>query len=270
MLAFLVLLGNMSQMPSLQAKLCEDGFYHHTVRSEYQAGPTLVRVLLPDKVERNERLPVVYVLPVEAGTEHRYGDGLTEIKKHALHERHRAVFVAPSFTHLPWYADHPTDPSIRQESYLLSVVLPLIEANYPIRNDSSGRHLLGFSKSGWGAFCLLLRHPQVFGKAVAWDAPLMLDLPGKFGSGEIFGTADNFKDYRVSQLLEKRADTLGTDPRLILTGYGSFREDHLKTHELMQRLGIQHVYRDGPHRSHDWQSGWVDEAVSYLLGGAAK
>ena len=92
--------------------------------------------------------------------------------------------MAPTFSHLPWYADHPTDPDIRQESYLLEVVIPFIEANYPARADRRGRLLLGFSKSGWGAYSLLLRHPDVFGKAAAWDAPLMMSEPGKYGSGD--------------------------------------------------------------------------------------
>lgn len=98
MLCLLVFLGTVSQESTLLTKLGEDGFVHHVVRSEYEAGPTPVRVLLPDKVEPGERLPVVYVLPVEAGTENRYGDGLTEVKRQRLHERHRAIFVAPSFT----------------------------------------------------------------------------------------------------------------------------------------------------------------------------
>ena len=40
---------------------------------------------------------------------------------------------------------------------------------------------------------MLLRHPDVFGKAAAWDAPLMLDRPGRYGSGDVFGTPENFE-----------------------------------------------------------------------------
>ena len=38
--------------------------------------------------------------------------------------KHKAIFVAPTFSHLPWYADHPSDASIRQETYFLKVVVP--------------------------------------------------------------------------------------------------------------------------------------------------
>ena len=83
-----------------------DGFLVHTVDSEYQAGPTPIRVLLPDKLEPDARYPVVYVLPVEPQDEHRYGDGLIEVRKHDLHNqpwRHlrRPDILAPALVRRP-------------------------------------------------------------------------------------------------------------------------------------------------------------------------
>jgi hypothetical protein len=199
-----------------------EGFLCHTVESEYQAGKTEIRVLLPDVLDGSRRHPVVYVLPVEARTDHRYGDGLLEVRRHGLHDRFSAIFVAPTFSHLPWYADHPTDPLIRQETYLLRVVIPFVEGRYPARAEPGGRLLLGFSKSGWGAFSLLLRHPDLFGKAAAWDAPLMMEGPGRYGSGDIFATPENFEGHRVTGLLERRAAGLRDGNRLILLGFGNF------------------------------------------------
>lgn len=246
-----------------------DGVLVHTVRSPYQAGVTRIRVLLPDRVEKGRRLAALYVLPVEAGDGRQYGDGLEEVRKLGLHNKHRLVCVAPTFSHLPWYADHPSDPQIRQEGYLLRVVVPLVERTYPVRAEPVGRLLLGFSKSGWGAYSLLLRHPDLFGRAAAWDAPLVEDRPAKYGMGPIFGTQESFDKYRIASLLAQRAaDLRGKPARLILTGYSNFRDQHQAAHRLMTDLGIPHVYRDGPQRKHDWHSGWVDEAVGLLAKGA--
>jgi len=239
----------------------------HEVRSTYQGGMTHIRVLLPDKLEEKRRYSVVLVLPVEPGTQNRYGDGLQEVQKHDLHNRFQAIFMAPTFSHLPWYADHPTKAEIRQETYLLKVVLPFIARTYPVSVEDSGWLLLGFSKSGWGAFSLLLRHPELFGKAAAWDAPLLTALPDRFGMGEIFGTQDNFEKYRISRLLEQQSDQFQKGTRLILLGYGNFRDHHQQAHALMEKRGIGHEYRDGPARKHDWHSGWVPEAVSLLFAG---
>ncbi|MFO0965046.1 MAG: alpha/beta hydrolase-fold protein [Gemmataceae bacterium] len=247
------------------ARKDEHGILVHEVRSPYQSGTTQIRVLLPDRLEKGKKYRVVYLLPVEAGRESRYGDGLLEAKKRDLHNRFQVIFVAPTFSHLPWYADHPTDKSIRQETYFLEVVLAFIERTYPVEATPVGRLLLGFSKSGWGAFSLLLRHPDRFGKAAAWDAPLMMTRPDRFGSGPIFGTQENFEKYQIPALLERQVKTLGKGKRLILTGYGSFRAHHRQTQELMMKLGIPHEYRDGPPRKHDWHSGWVEEALALLL-----
>ncbi len=255
-----------------KAERDDDGFLVHRVESPYQSSPTTIRVLVPDKVADGARLPVVYVLPVEAGDESRYGNGLRELKKHDLHNKRRAIFVAPTFSHLPWYADHPTKNDLRQESYLLRVVVPFVDANYPSVQERDGRLLLGFSKSGWGAWTLLLRNPDVFGRAAAWDAPLMMQRRGMYGNGPIFGTQENFERYRLTDLLRASAKSLhakdeSAAPRLVLTGYGSFRQHHEEAHALLEELRIPHVYEDGPKRRHDWHSGWAVEAAVHLLSG---
>jgi esterase/lipase superfamily enzyme len=246
------------------AAIDEQGFRVHEIRSQFQTGTTRVRVLTPERLDAGSCYKSIYVLPVEAGSGTHWGDGLLEIKKHDLHNQHQVIFVAPEFSHLPWYADHPTDRAIRQESYLLQDVVPMIEGSYPIEAGRSGRLLLGFSKSGWGAWSLLLRHPELFARAAAWDAPLDMDHPGPYGSGAIFGTPENFKRYQVRELLRQKAASLGDKKRLILTGYDSFGEDHRRIHALLDELRIPHEFRDGPQRKHDWHSGWVPEAVQLL------
>lgn len=239
-----------------------EGFLVHRVRSPYQSGETRIRVLRPAREPPDGRLDVLFLLPVEARDGRRYGDGLAEARRLRLADRYRVLCVAPTFSDLPWYADHATDPRIRQESYLLEVVLPFIERSYPVTRSAEGRWLVGFSKSGWGAFSLLLRHPERFGQAVAWDAPLMLERPDRYGAGRIFGTAENFEEHEIASLLRRRSDRLRGPPRLALLGYGNFREDHRALHALLEELHVPHVHRDGPKREHHWASGWLEEAVA--------
>jgi S-formylglutathione hydrolase FrmB len=243
------------------------GVLVHAVESPFQAGTTKLRVLLPDRLEPARRYRVMYVLPVEAGEGKQFGDGLAEVRKLGLHNTHQLICVAPTFSHLPWYADHPTDPHIRQETYFLRVVVPAVEAHYPATPERAGRLLLGFSKSGWGAWSLLLRHPDVFAKAVAWDAPMMLDRPGFYGSGGIFATQATFDRYLIPALLAALpGGALGEDDRLALLGYGNFRKEHQALHDKLLSLKIPHRYADGPKRKHDWSSGWIEEAVAFLVG----
>ena len=239
----------------------------HQVNSTRQSAVTSVRVLLPDRLpeEGEPRLPVVYVLPVEAGDGTRWGDSLAEFQKHDLHNKHRVVCVFPTFSDLPWYADHPENAQLQQETYLLQDVLPLVEQNHPVLRTSEGRLLVGFSKSGWGAWSLLLRHPDVFDRAAAFDAPMMMDAPGKYGSGPIFGSEDNFRRYQISRLLEQRAAELRKEPsRLMLIGQGNFQPEHVQMKGLLETLQIPHTWIEGSVREHAWHSGWLPEAIDWL------
>jgi len=247
-----------------EAKAGKHGILIHDARSRYQAGTTRIRVLLPEHRLAHTRYPVIYLLPVEARGEHKYGDGLVEAERLDLPNTLQCIFVSPSFSHLPWYADHPEKRIVRQESYLLKTVIPFIEKTYPVKRGREGRLLLGFSKSGWGAWSLLLRHPDLFDKAAAWDAPMMMDAPGQYGSGNIFGTPENFEEYRITTLLDRKAAELGGSPRLILLGYGGFRDQHQEVHDLMLNLKIPHRYKDGPERPHTWEGGWLQEAAESL------
>jgi hypothetical protein len=179
--------------------------------------------------------------------------------------------VAPSFSDWPWYANHPTDPKIQQESYFLQAVVPLIDRLYP--KASKKRLLVGFSKSGNGSYQLLLRHPELFTAAAIWDAPIMYDSPQKFEMPRIYGNQENFDKYCIPQLLRKQANLLsGKPPRLALFGYSLFGGPnprygpHIEeAHALMDTLRIPHIYDDRSTREHRWDSGWLEPAVEALV-----
>ena len=264
------------------------GVWRYEVDSPFQHKPNAVEVLLPDdfdpKAARDagKAYRVLYVLPVEAAPGRAWGDGLQEVRKAGAHNRHRLICVAPAFDALPWYDDHPTDPKVRHETYLKRAVVPLIESRYPTPGTREGRLLLGFSKSGWGAFSLILRDPDFWGYAASWDAPLMLDGAdlGVFGTGPAFGTRENFERYLPTRLAERQAGAFRDRPRLVLAGTANFGpepagrfKDHPHTaafHDKLARLGVRHVYRNDLAVRHHWESGWVKPVVDALaeLAGA--
>jgi S-formylglutathione hydrolase FrmB len=240
---------------------------HHLLTSPRQSGPCSLKVLLPDHISPNinEKLRVLYLLPVEAGESTRWGNCFDEVVKLDLHNRHRLICVFPSFSDLPWYADHPSDQNRQQEAYFLRDVIPFVESNYPACSDAHSRLLVGFSKSGWGAWSLLLRNPDTFSRAAAFDAPMMMSEPGKYGSGPIFGSAENFQKYRITSLLSQRVEILKCGPaRLSLFGKGNFESEHQQLIGLMRTSGIPLEVFSDRERSHSWNSGWLEEAVAWV------
>ncbi|MGD0090817.1 MAG: alpha/beta hydrolase-fold protein [Planctomycetota bacterium] len=261
------------EAPALEPAGTTGGVAHYWVTSlhqgvgqvanlPHQGQRTKLRIIAPDGAAAKEDKRFLFVLPVEPREETHYGDGLETVRKTGLHEQLGLIVVAPSFDKLPWYANHPTDQGRQDETYLLEAVIPVVDRLYPSKQPQ--RLLLGFSKSGWGAFSLILRHPDVFAAAAAWDAPLMKDKPDQFGMGECFATQENFEHYRITKLLREKAAPFQAAKRLWLAGYDNFRAQTVEAHKLMDELHIQHDYADGPKRAHLWGSGWVEEAIKAL------
>ncbi len=254
--------------PKLNA---QTGFQEVTIPSEFQAGPTRVEILLPDQMNPQKTYPVLYILPVgKPGPE--FGDGLVEAKKADVANKYGIICVAPQFTLVPWYGNHATDPQIRQEEHILKRLIPFIDSTYPTQRDKEGRWLIGFSKSGWGAFTLLMRNPEVFGYAAAWDAPLMItgDDPGAkkwgpMGIDKVFGTKETLQQFLPTGLAKQNAASLKERKRLVL-GVGAFWAGQVKKyHALLDQLGIPHFYREDLLGKHRWDTGWLPAIVENLV-----
>lgn len=241
-----------------------EGVLTHRVSSPWQAGQTAIHVLRPDRGESGAVPRALYLLPVEPHEGRQCGDPLAEIREHDLHNRYQLTCIQPTFSHAPWYADHPANPQIRQETYLLRAVVPFVDHAYFNASAPPVRVLAGFSKSGWGALSLLLRHPDLFEKAAAFDAPLAWETPNRYGMGEVFATQETMDQYCIGPLLQRTAATLAGSTRLAIYGFSEFRGHHQFLHHRLLKLGIPHVYEDGPRRAHRWDSGWLPDAVRFL------
>ncbi|MDR3706982.1 MAG: alpha/beta hydrolase-fold protein [Capsulimonadaceae bacterium] len=162
----------------------------------------------------------LYVLPVQPGTPlsmgsrwtMAYGDGIAAMRALDVANIYNVLVVEPGFNAVdftsndpasgpaPWYGDSPSNPQIRQESYIVRDIVPTVDAMYP--SASRVRMLIGYSKSGWGAINLLLRHPDLFASAAAWDAPLMMReiSPCHYANEDIVYGRDNAYFDRVYRL----------------------------------------------------------------------
>lgn len=250
----------------------KDGFLVHRLPSPFQGGKTTLRVLLPDNIRNGKRYRVLYVLPVTDGANRRHGDGLMEVKKYGYHNSHQLICVAPEFTTKPWYADHDLNADKQDESHLLKTVLPFVEKHYPTQDGAKSRLLIGFSKSGWGAFSLLLRNPDVFHKAAGWDTGIRVDA-GPIEADEQaeriarnWGTVENFEAYRISSLIKTKGRELGDEARLFyFSTKGTRAKGGVEIHRLLVEYEIPHRYVFEPSRKHRWDTGWIPEAFEFLV-----
>ena len=138
--------------------------------------------------------------------------------------------------------------------------------------NTNGRLLVGFSKSGWGALSLLLRNPTVFHRAAAWDTGIRVDT-GPMSKEERaerialdWGSAENFETHRLSTLINTRGRELGSEARLFyFNTAGKRATGGVEIHRLLVENQIPHRYVLEPHRRHSWDSGWMPEAIAFLV-----
>ena len=267
------------------------GVVHLPVTSSFQGNSVNDwRIILPSS-PTNQPRQFLYLLPVDgestattsagAGAG-QYGDNVEEALRVSLADRYNAIVVCPTFTQVPWYANHPTDPAIQQESYLLQAI-PAIEALYPQpiwTNGHPHRTLAGFSKSGWGACSLGVRHPGLFDGVVPWDAP-MWDATvsgsggwltyGLAGNTAIFGTSSNYWYYQIDANITNNApalrDGINRFGLLNKVGYDSPTRDTPHVHSVLDAFSIPNTYSLRPNYLHRWYSGWVDDAARFLNQG---
>ena len=232
-----------------------------------------VLVVKPDTYNPRSKYRVVYILPT---TVPKDGQGVRVFQDLKIPNLYNVIVVTMAFDITPWYADNATDAKVRQESYIRDGVVAYIESKYSTLGTPEGRILIGFGKSGWGAFSLILRNPNFFGYAVSWDAPLMLD---RFDPSDdhqmeaVFGSQDQLNAYRPDLLVPQKKDAFKDKSRLVLGGgtlYGTYlspRGDDQTAafHQLLDANGIKHTYLSHIQAAHSWNSIWVKPALQALL-----
>ena len=244
------------------------------VTSVFQGpNPTEVRILEPTNPAPGKPHRFMYVLPVEVGVaslESPYSDGLEELRLLDVPNRFNVTLIAPSFIIEPWYGDHVSDLDRRLESFIVKDLVPFGDT-FAAPGEIIQRWLIGFSKSATGALSLILRNPNVFNAAAAWDGPAQFtNMSAFFGMVENFGTEANFDLYEIPPLVLTRAEAFRARNRLWISGDESAWTSHMMAlHTQLGQAAVLHTWLAGGSRLHSWYSGWLEGAVVSLDANAA-
>lgn len=249
-----------------------NGVKSFLVTSEFQGPlPTIVRVLEPTSPVSDIPRRLLYVLPVDAGVtslSSTSSDGLEELRLLDVPNRLNLTLIAPSFHIEPWYGDHDSDPNRRLESFIINDLVPFGDS-FASPGTIPERWALGFSKSGFGALTIILRHPNVFSAAAAWDAPTEFTDISRFEMAGNFGTNANFDRYEIPRLLATHSDPFQALNRLWISGDQSAWHEHMfQLRDRLAQRNILHTWVTGVPRVHSWNSGWLEGAVEDMHAAA--
>lgn len=130
------------------------------------------RVVLPTHIEREQKLPIVYLL-------HGGGGGFrdwTNDSDVARFAEEGLILVMPE-GNSSYYVNSAERPEDRYEDYIAKDLIADAEAKFPAAVGRPNRAVIGNSMGGFGAINLSLRHPDLFVFAAALSPAI--DVPSR-------------------------------------------------------------------------------------------
>ena len=243
-----------------------NGVESYDMSSNYNGyGPHVLRVLRPDNPAPNMAHNFLFALPVEAEGNSNFGNAMETLRALNAQNTYNVTIIEPSFPLPPWYADSPLDLNYRFESFMAVELQPWVKANLATTGQEK-YWLLGFSKSGVGGLSLILKYPDLFTVAAAWDFPADMSTYTQYNASTNYGTEDNFQNnYRLtSGFVSARKAPFLANNRLWISGYNVFQTDLDDFDSLLTGLGVQHTKGAASLASHSWNTSWVPGALAGL------
>ncbi len=201
-------------------------------------GSQTLRVLRPTHPAAGVAHNFIYVLPVTAGLDTTYGDGLATLQALDAEDQYNLTIIEPTFAIAPWYSNSSTDPALQYETFMASDLVPWVSAHLATTHTERN-WLIGFSKSGIGGQDLILKHPDVFSIAASWDFPADMSTYNQFyGAAQAYGTDANFQaNYRLtSTFVDAHAAPFLTHNRIWIGGYERLPDRRVR---LWRRLDVR-------------------------------
>jgi hypothetical protein len=240
---------------------------YNVISADNGPDPQEVRVLQPTDPAPGVAHNFLFVLPVQAGTESDYGDGMETMYGLNAQNQYNLTIIEPTFELDPWYGNNPSVSYYQYETYMVDDLVPWVEANF----SSTGHEqnwLIGFSKSGLGAQDLILKHPGVFSLAASWDFPADMSTYDQYccDADTDFGTNANFQaNYELTQGFVDAHKAPFLNSNRIWIGSGTaFVQDVTDYDALLTSEGIEHTTVGPETLTHSWDGGWVPLALTGL------
>lgn len=219
-------------------------------------------VVLPTNYGKTEKkFPVLYLLHGLFGSCQNWIE-LTELLEHS--EKYNFIIVTLEGAD-SWYVNSAEIKQNKFESYIISELIPEIDALYQTENNRASRAIVGLSMGGYGAVKFAIKYPDLFAFAGsisgAFDAPrqteknqgvdwaiLKPSILRAFGEENSNVRIENDLFLLVPQIVEKdRLPCLYVD----CGNEDSFLPINLDFHNLLNQNSISHDYFIGS-GGHDW------------------
>lgn len=153
------------------------------------------------------------------------------------------------FPVMVWYNEDVRDQALRQ-----------IEAL-----NRSPIVLVGFSKSGLGAWNLARTIPERIEATVIFDAPVAREELPPWGTAPYYPDRERWlADLPIRHIADFKA-AFPDGHRLVLISGANFYNEMSALSCALTAADAEHEFLPRPYLKHHWNSGWIEEALNILL-----
>ena len=152
------------------------------------------------------------------------------------------------YPHLVWYNESVREKAIYQIRGL--PVSPVV--------------LVGFSKSGLGAWNIARTIPTLVSATLIFDAPVARNELPPWGTGPFYKDDASWQRDLPIQSVKSFAEVMPESHQLVLISGPGFREEMLTLSQALAQIGHKHVYLDRPDMMHHWNSGWIEDGLNEI------
>jgi hypothetical protein len=173
------------------------------------------------------------------------------------------------------YGTIPENLKIYPSAHLLQVRYPtMVWYNETVRMEAvaqirsfgvSSIILVGFSKSGLGAWNIVRMIPGTVSGTIIFDAPVAREKMPQWGTSPFY--RDNLswqKDVPI-HTVDDFQSVVPKRHKLVLISGENFHDEMSMFVNKLYDTTISYVFLPRPYMKHHWQSGWIEEGLRILL-----
>lgn len=126
--------------------------------------------------------------------------------------------------------------------------------------------LIGFSKSGLGAWNIARRIPDRVSATIIFDAPVARDALPPWGTAPFYSDDAAWQEDLPLRTCRPFQLAMPSHHRLVLISGANFHSEMCTLSNKLAGMGMEHVFQPRPEMKHHWNSGWPQEGLNDITG----
>ena len=150
----------------------------------------------------------------------------------------------------------------------------LVWYNKRIRNDATAQIrslnasplvLVGFSKSGLGAWNIARSIPDLVSGTIIFDAPVARDALPSWGTAPFYEDDSSWQQDLPLRTIGDFYSDMPETHRLVLISGPSFHDEMCQLSGALSNIGLEHAFLSRSGLAHHWNSGWIEEGLNEMV-----